>query len=191
LFRNPQTKGNIARGVSECVAIILQLEHRNWLKISDDPDKQIRLEWEGWEHIEPLKGNAPGTVFVAMAFHPDMDSVYELGINTAIDKCDLTSIRIDRQTFSNKICEQILTEIHRSQFVVADVTHQRPGVYFETGYALALGKTVIWSCKEDDFENVHFDARQYPHIVWTTPEDLARQLTDKLAYLGADETRPD
>jgi nucleoside 2-deoxyribosyltransferase len=83
----------------------------------------------------------------------------------------------------------MLTEIHRAQFVVADVTLQRPGVYFEAGYAIALGKTVIWSCKENDFEKVHFDTRQYPHIVWETPEDLVRQLTEKLAYLVAASKR--
>lgn len=63
-------------------------------------------------------------MFVAMAFHPDMDTAYELGISTAIEKCDLTTIRVDKETFANKICEQMLTEIRRSQFVLADVTHQ-------------------------------------------------------------------
>jgi hypothetical protein len=174
------------RGPEECFAIITQLEHRNWLKIiTQDRNKRIRLEWEGWEQTEPLRGNATGTVFVAMAFHADMDNAYEAGIRTAIDACDLTPIRIDKEIFSDKICEQMLTEIHRSQFLIADVTHQRPGVYFEAGYALALGKSVIWSCKENDFENVHFDTRQYRHIVWNTPEDLTDKLTEKLAYLLA------
>ena len=56
----------------------------------------------------------------------------------------------------------------------------RQGVYFEAGCAMGLARPVIWLCRDDDFANVHFDTRQYNHIVWTTPEHLRRSLNDRI-----------
>jgi nucleoside 2-deoxyribosyltransferase len=71
---------------------------------------------------------------------------------------------------------KIITEIKNSRFIIADVTHQRAGVYFEAGYALGLGLPVIWSVRDDDLNNVHFDTRQYNHIVWESEAHLSEQL---------------
>ena len=79
-----------------------------------------------------------------------------------------------------------MTEIKNSRFVVADATDQRPGVYFEAGYAMGLGLPVLWSVREDDLQNVHFDTRQYNHIVWETPEDLRDQLAKRIAAVLGD-----
>jgi hypothetical protein len=43
-----------------------------------------------------------------------------------------------------------------------------------------LERPVIWSCREDDLASVHFDTRQYNHIVWKEPVDLRTQLTDRI-----------
>ena len=81
-----------------------------------------------------------------------------------------------------------MTEIKNSRFVVADATDQRPGVYFEAGYAMGLGLPVLWSVREDDLQNVHFDARQYNYIIWRAAEDLEQQLYNRVsAVIG----RPD
>src|SRR2546425_7151655 len=66
-----------------------------------------------------------------------------------------------------KICDRILSEIRRSQFMIADFTKQRPGVYFEAGFAMGLGRPVVWTCREDDVASLHFDTRQYNHVLWT------------------------
>ena len=75
-------------------------------------------------------------------------------------------VRIDLLQHNEKICDKILAEIRSCQFIIADFTLQRAGVYFEAGFAMGLGRPVIWTCMEDDFENTHFDTRQYNHIVW-------------------------
>ena len=74
-----------------------------------------------------------------------------------------------------------MAEIKNSRFLVADVTGQRQGVYFEAGYAIGLGLPVIWSVHENDLENVHFDTRQYNHIVWNTADDLQGQLFNRVS----------
>jgi nucleoside 2-deoxyribosyltransferase len=89
-------------------------------------------------------------------------------------------VRIDRVHHNEKICDKVVAEIRMCQFLVADVTLQRPGVYFEAGFAMGLGRAVIWSCREDDLKNVHFDTRQYNHIVWKDPSNLRTQLTDRI-----------
>jgi hypothetical protein len=134
--------------------------------------------------LDPLVGSSIGSVFVAMSFDESPRDVYKIGIEAAIEGCGLRSIRLDEETFSGKICEQILTEIRRAQYVIAEVTHHQPSVYFEAGYSLALGKTVIWCCRDEDFEEVHFDTRQYPHIVWKEASDLDGQLRRKLEYFA-------
>lgn len=68
------------------------------------------------------------------------------------------------------------SEIKNSKFMVADVTEQQQGVYFEAGYALGLSIPVLWSCRKDDLKNVHFDTRQYNHILWENENDLKDQL---------------
>jgi len=35
---------------------------------------------------------------------------------------------------------------------------------------------VIWCVRKDQLDEVHFDTRQYNHIVWETPEELKEKL---------------
>jgi hypothetical protein len=60
------------------------------------------------------------------------------------------------------------------------VTLQRSGVYFEAGFALGLPRTVIWTWRDDALKNVHFDTRQYSHVVWTEPTDLRTKLASSI-----------
>lgn len=141
----------------------------------------FKLTVKGWERLEPLTGEGiPGRCFVAMSFDPTLDGAYELGIRPAVIDCGFDPMRIDLVQHNEKICDKILGEIRLSQFVVADFTLQRAGVYFEAGFAMALGRPVIWMCRQDDFANTHFDTRQYNHIVWTTPQDLREKLADRI-----------
>lgn len=137
---------------------------------------------KGWERLEPPAGGSgiSGRCFVAMSFDPTLNDAYERGIRPAVIDCGFEPIRIDRVHHNEKICDKILAEIRLAQLVVADFTLQRAGVYFEGGFAMALGRPVIWMCREDDFENTHFDTRQYNHIVWSTPDDLRTKLTDRI-----------
>jgi hypothetical protein len=135
-----------------------------------------------WEQRETTTtGGTPGNCFVAMSFHDSLKEAYDSGIYLAVkNDCKMEPIRVDRVHHNEKICDRIIAEIRTCQFLIADVTLQRAGVYFEAGFAMGLGRPVIWSCREDDFDNVHFDTRQYNHIVWKEPGDLRVQLTDRI-----------
>ncbi len=118
--------------------------------------------------------------FVAMWFDVCMAPARDNGLIPAIKDAGFYPLVIDQKEHNDKICEQILLEIKKSKFIVADVTGSRGGVYFEAGYAMALGKEVIWTCEENDFKDVHFDTRQYNHIVWKTPEALREKLFNRI-----------
>ena len=142
----------------------------------------FRVMVKGWQNLDfPPKG-VPGRCFVAMAFDHSLNEAYLLGIKAAIKTdCSLPDpVRIDREEHNEKICDKILAEIRSCQFMVADFTLQAPGVYFEAGFAMGLGRPIIWSCREDDFEKLHFDTRQYNHIKWSSSGDLREKLRDRI-----------
>jgi hypothetical protein len=142
---------------------------------------KLRVTIDGWRRLEPGPGGVQGRCFVAMSFHPSLLVAYTDGIYPALKPdCQLDPIRLDREEHNDRIDDRIMVEIRRAQFTVADVTLQRPGVYFEAGFAMGLGRPVIWTCREDDFENVHFDTRQYNHVVWSDPADLRVKLATRV-----------
>jgi hypothetical protein len=59
----------------------------------------------------------------------------------------------------NKIGDEIISQIRRSKFLIADFTGHRGGVYFEAGLAMGLGLPVFWTCRRDDLDKLHFDIR--------------------------------
>ena len=140
------------------------------------------LTIDGWQQVGPGPGGIPGQCFVAMAFDPSLDGAFDDGIEPAIRDCDLLPVRLDRQEYNGRVDDQIEVEIRRAEFVIADVTLQRHGVYYEAGFAIALGRPVIWSCREDDFSNVHFDTRQYNYIVWNDARDLRKKLMPRIEH---------
>ena len=82
-------------------------------------------------------------VFVAMWFHENTDSAYSHGIEPAIRDAGYRPLRIDQKEHLNKIEDEIVAEIRRSRFIVADFTQgdggARGGVYYEAGLAHGLG----------------------------------------------------
>ena len=79
-----------------------------------------------------------------------------------------------------------MAEIRRSRFVVADYTGQVNGVYFEAGFALGLGLTVIPTCRADEVPKLHFDIKHLNTLLWSTPAELAEGLNKRIrAVIGA------
>ena len=110
---------------------------------------------------------------------------YENGIKPAIEAVGYTPLRIDDKEHSNKIDDEIIAEIRRSRCLVADFTcrprEARGGVYFEAGFAMGLNIPVVWTCHQDSLNDLHFDTRQYNHVVWDKPEDLQDKLKKRIA----------
>ncbi len=142
----------------------------------------INLTAKCWEIVDNLQQAAIDSkrVFVAIWFDKSMDTYYKNGIKQAIEDAGYIAVRIDRQDFNGKICDEILAEIRRCKFLIADFSGQRGGVYFEAGFAIGLGRPTIFTVKKDDVEKLHFDTRQYNHIVYDSPEDLHKKLYNRI-----------
>jgi nucleoside 2-deoxyribosyltransferase len=116
-----------------------------------------------------------------MAFADELVPAFDDGIEPGVvQDCGLRIVRLDRVEHNELVNDLMLAEIRRCQFLVADVTLHRTGVYFEAGFALGLGRTVIWCCRNGSKLEEHFDTRQYPHIIWTTPQELRQRLRDRI-----------
>ncbi|SNB67767.1 hypothetical protein SAMN07250955_10644 [Arboricoccus pini] len=160
---------------------------------------ELSLTVNGYERLEVLQTQPTVSLqgFVAMWFDTTMDDVYQRGIAPAIEDCRYTPMRIDRKEHINKIDDEIIAEIRRSRFMIADFTCgtisdgerkeaiARGGVYYEAGFARGLNIPVFWTCRKDMIEHVHFDTRQYAHILWEDPDELRKKLKNCIeAVLG-------
>ena len=81
---------------------------------------------------------------------------------------------------ANSIDDEIIGNIRKARFMVADFTGQRAGVYFEAGMMNGLGRTVIWMCSNDDTKQLHFDVRQRNFIDWVSVEDARGKLYKRI-----------
>lgn len=150
----------------------------------------------GWERIDNLLRHSTDSsqAFVAMWFSELTDSAYFKGIAPALSATGYKPIRIDKKEHNNKIDDEIIAEIRRSRFLIADFTCEaknvRGGVYYEAGFAQGLGIPVIWTCRDTSLSDLHFDTRQYAHIVWKTPADLLVQLKNRIGATIGDGPLP-
>ena len=174
------------------------LDKQGWIELRKYPPNKYTIEVEytltveGYARLAELeKANAESSKgFVAMWFDKSTDEAWKEGIKRGIEDAGYEAVRIDQKEHINKIDDEIIAEIRRSRFVVADFTQgedgARGGVYYEAGFAQGLGIEVIFTCREDALEHVHFDTRQYNHIVWKTPEELRKGLADRISAVIGD-----
>jgi len=145
------------------------------------------LTGDGWSHVDQLrKSNVESLkVFVAMSFAADVSAAFTDAIKPAVEACGYRPLRIDNKDYLGGIFDEIVAEVRESRFVVADLTGQRQGVYYEAGYALGLGLPVVLTCRKDDLKNVHFDAKHMNILVWKNPLKLVKPLQDRIrAVIG-------
>lgn len=138
----------------------------------------VQLDLKGWERIAELRRTrtVSDQAFVAMWFAPEMLDAWEAGIKPALQATGYRPVRLDMEEHNEKVDDRIIAEIRRSGLVVADFSGDRSNVYFEAGFALGLGIPVIWTCRAQDVEKLHFDTRQYNYIAWSNPADLRAKL---------------
>jgi len=165
----------------EFVFLVQGLMTRGFLSGETRSDMiRVAITPDGWDRLETLASASAESnqVFVAMSFSTELITLWENGIRPAIRRARFNPYRIDAEPHLDRIDAKIISEIQNSRFVVADVTQQKPGVYFEAGFALGIGIPVFWCVREDELDIVHFDTRQYNHLVWNTPEELEEKLYD-------------
>ena len=59
--------------------------------------------------------------------------------------------KLDDHPRAGLIDDRLCVEIQSSDFLIADLTHDNYGAYWEAGYAEGLGKPVIYTCEKNKF----------------------------------------
>lgn len=120
-------------------------------------------------------------VFVLMPFHADFNDTYKLAIKAACDDAGAYCERVDEQHFDGSILERVYNQISKADLLVAEMTGRNANVFYEVGYAHALGKRVILLIRTQ--ADIPFDLSPYPHIIYEgSLEKLKSELSAKVRW---------
>lgn len=134
------------------------------------------LSAKGWERYRELKRTAKGgrKAFMAMQYgDTELDKVFRDCFQPAVAATGFElRLLYEGQTAGN-IDDRMRTELQTSRFVVADLTHDNRGAYWEAGFGEGAGKPVIYTCRKGQIPTVHFDTNHHLIVEWD-PADLPK-----------------
>jgi hypothetical protein len=118
--------------------------------------------------------------FVLMAIDPskpEIEDVYA-AIKEVCRQFKITANRADEIEHQGRITDRILEEISGCEFLIADLTYERPNVYYEIGYAHARGlKPILYRRAET---RLHFDLSVHNVPEYKNVTELRKLLTKRL-----------
>ena len=107
--------------------------------------------------------------FVMQPFDNDkFDRRFEEVIGPAIENCGFFPYRVDEDDAVIIPIETIEEGIRTSEFCVAEITTDNPNVWYELGYAIALGKKVVMLCSDERTTPFPFDVRHRSILTYKT-----------------------
>lgn len=164
----------------EVLALLSHMEQRKLiLRVSIDGVYQVTPD--GFIEMERAQQSSTSrNAFIAMWFNASMSDARNNGLMLGVRNAGYVPIVVNNVEHINRIDDEIVSQIRRSKFLVADFTGHRGGVYFEAGFAMGLGMPVLWTCRSDELSELHFDIRQYNCIDWSSPEELATRLQRRI-----------
>lgn len=148
-----------------------------WLKEADESSESI--------HSSPqlVRQTVRGTVFIAMPMtegDPQLDDVHD-AIKMCAESLSLTATRIDDLQSNERITDRVMEALESAEFIVSDLTHARPNVYFEAGYSQGLNKLPIYIARQGT--EIEFDLKDYPVLFFKNLVELKQKLTARLEEL--------
>lgn len=142
----------------------------------DGSHAEVALTLEGWRHIDELKKGKnidSSLVFMAMGYgDEEIDNFIDVNFGTAVlnSKLGLKLERLDSNPEAGVLDNRMQLMIKKCRLLIADVTTNNRGVYWEAGYAYGLGKPVIYTCRKEEFESEekrpHFDIDHHQAVIW-------------------------
>lgn len=181
--------------VNNIKQILEFLRELNYIRVSMDSgnDFSVEMTMLGWEKYEELiKPTTSGNLaFMAMEFNKtELEKLYIENIKKAVAETGFIIEKLNENQPFGLIDDQLRVKINKSRFLIADLTHNNSGAYWEAGYAEGQGKPVLYICKKEIFDNPdtkpHFDTNHHLTVLWeNTPEGLQKFEEDLKATIRA------
>lgn len=126
----------------------------------------VTLSMKGWDYYENLKlgGAIYRKAFMAMKFGDlRLEKIVEDIFKPKVKQAGFDLLKLSDRPKAGLIDDRLRVEIQSSDFLVADLTHDNHGAYWEAGYEEGLGKPVIYTCAKGNWETVktHFDTNHH------------------------------
>ena len=124
-------------------------------------------------------------VFVVMQFDPpEYEELFNDVIVPVCDKMGLEPFRASQAFYPGLVIADIQRQIRESRVVIAEITPVNPNVYYEVGYADAIGKPVILIADGGKLEQLPFDVRAFRTLFYENSiggkKKVEKALTDFL-----------
>jgi hypothetical protein len=95
--------------------------------------------------------------------------------------------RVDNTNSVGRIVPEIYARIKKAAFVIADLTEERPNIYYELGLAQGLNKPVVVTAFKGTI--LPFDVADIPTIFWEGQKQLKDKLRERVALIASSQGR--
>lgn len=147
------------------------------------------LSFKGWDKFYELQRSNKESRFAFMAMQYDnkiLQGIYSNIIINAVKETGHDIRKLEDIKRAGSIDDKLRVEIRRSKFMIADLTDENRGAYWESGFAEGLGIPVIYICEVDKFKKLqtHFDTNHHLTVLWNNdPETLSKFADDLKATI--------
>lgn len=126
-------------------------------------------------------------VFVAMKFDDERERLYKDILTPVVQSANFSIVKVNDQEYEGSIIGKIVDDITDSTVLIADLTGNRGGVYYELGIAKGLQlcnhpiRTIL-TCEKTFFEEekVHFDVQGDNIIIYSNDDDYREKLSSRI-----------